>query len=52
MLWQIILALMKAIPDSTNFSIINYFGVVHVSEDTTLKWRLRTPIQDNLTWTI
>lgn len=27
MLWQIILALMKAIPDSTNFSIINYFGV-------------------------
>ena len=27
MLWQIILALMKAIPDSTNFSIINYSGV-------------------------
>lgn len=27
MLWQIILALMKAIPDSTNSSIINYCGV-------------------------
>ena len=27
MLWQIILALMKAIPDSTNSSIKNYSGV-------------------------